>query len=129
MAYLSELVTKKKIIDKKIKELETTLQSIQTEALAEKLYALLEIRQSYLIQIRTANAVSKINIGGKEITIDTAIIIKNTIKQKIDTLTSLINNKDCTLDVIELQKQRDQYYEDYILLSMGITRNDLQVKI
>jgi hypothetical protein len=69
------------------------------------------------------------NVGGTEISVSTVIIIRNTIKEKIDLLTSMIDNKDCNLDKIELQRQRDKYYSEYILLTMGINRNDLTVTI
>jgi hypothetical protein len=129
MEYLSEVISKKKILDKKINEIKKTLQTIQNEKLAKELYSLLDKRQSELIKIRAANAASEISIGGKEVTIDTAVIIRDTIKEKINVLTTLINNEECVLDKVELQNQRDVYYEDYILLAMGIKRNDLQVRI
>lgn len=129
MVYLAEVVSQKIIFDKKIKEVKKMLQYEQTEKLAQELYALLEQRQSKILNIELANNASKISIGGVEVTITTAIIIKNTIKEKIGVLTSLIGNKDCNLDKIELQSQRDKFYEEYILLTMGVTRNDLQVKV
>ena len=129
MEYLSEVISKKEILDKKINEIKKILQTTQTEKLAKELYDLLDKRQSELIKIRAANTASKISIGGNEVSIDTAVIIRDTIKEKINVLTTLINNEECILDKVELQNQRDAYYEDYILLAMGIKRNDLQVRI
>lgn len=129
MEYLSEVLSKKKILDKKINEIKKILQTTQTEKLAKELYDLLDKRQSELLKIRAANTASKISIGGNEVSIDTAVIIRDTIKEKINVLTTLINNEECVLDKVELQNQRDVYYKDYILLVMGIERNDLQVRI
>ncbi len=129
MVYLAEVVAQKIIFDKKIKEVKRMLQYEQTEKLAQELFALLELRQSKILNIEVANNVSKISLGGTEVTISTAIIIRDTIKEKIDVLTTLINNKDCGLDKVELQGQRDKYYDEYVLLTMGVTRNDLQVKV
>jgi hypothetical protein len=127
MPYLFELLTDKTMLDIKIEEIKSMLKYEQTDDLAQELFGLLELRQSKLLHIATANNMSKLNVGGTEINITTAITIKNTIKEKIDILTNMINNKDCHLDKIELQKQRDRYYGEYVLLSMGIKRNDLTV--
>ena len=129
MAYLTEIIAKKRIFDKKINEIKTLLKLEQTESLVEEFNALLEQRQSILLQIKTANNNSTINIGGNDVTIATAVVIRDVIKEKIDIITVLINNKACVLDKIKLQHQRDEYYNSYILLSMGISRNDLQVKV
>lgn len=129
MAYLTEIIAKKRIFDKKINEIKTLLKLEQTESLVEEFNALLEQRQSILLQIKTANNNSTINIGGNDVTIATAVVIRDVIKEKIDIITVLINNKECMLDKIKLQHQRDEYYNSYILLSMGISRNDLQVKV
>jgi len=47
----------------------------------------------------------------------------------MDILTAMINNKDSHLDKIELQRQRDRYHDEYVLLSMGIKKNDLTITI
>lgn len=128
-AYLAEVLAKKRILDKKIKEVKNLLRYEQTDTLAQELFALLELRQGKLLHIEAANYTSKINIGGTEVSIAVALHIRNTIKEKIDVLTGLINTQECPLDKIELQQQRDKYYDDYVLLTMGITRNDLNVSV
>jgi hypothetical protein len=128
--YLLELVEKKKVLDKKIEELKAVIgNTSQDDNLAKEIISLIEERQSLLLNIQMANNVSTLNIGGKEVSIATAIEIRNTLKSKIDVVTILIEDKDCDLDKIELQSQRDKYYEEYILLTMGICRTDLQVRI
>ncbi len=129
MSYLFELLTDKTMLDMKIDEIKSILKYEQNDNLAQELFALLELRQSKLLHIAAANNMSKMNVGGTEISIATAIIIRSTIKEKIDILTNMIGNKDCHLDKIELQKQRDRYYGEYVLLSMGIKRNDLTVTV
>jgi hypothetical protein len=125
--YVIELLANKKNLDMKIKELERILKYEQTDALAQELFALLEQRQSVLMDLDNANHAGRIKIGTTEITTATAIVLRNTLKAKMAVLTSLINNKDCTLDKLELQTQRDKHFEEYFLLSMAINRNDLQV--
>ena len=127
--YLSELLKNKKVLDKKIEELARALDTDQDEKLAKALFNLIDARQSSLLQIDAANHNSLINLSGTEVTITVAIIVRDTIKGKIEVLTSLIENEHCKLDKLELQHQRDKFYEEYNLLSMGIERNDLQVKI
>jgi hypothetical protein len=129
MPYLFELLTDKTMIDTKIDEIKSILKYEQNDSLAQELFRLFELKQSKLLYISAANNTSKLNIGENEINITTALIIRKTIKEKIDILTDMINNKDCSLDKMELQKQRDRYYDEYILLSMGIKRNDLTITI
>jgi hypothetical protein len=129
MPYLFELLTDKTMIDIKIGEIKSILKHEQNDSLAQELFRLFELKQSKLLYISTANNTSKLNIGENEINVATALIIRKTIKEKIDILTDMINNKDCRLDKIELQKQRDRYYDEYVLLSMGIKRNDLTITI
>lgn len=129
MPYLFELLTDKTMIDIKISEIKSILKHEQKDSLAQELFRLFELKQSKLLYISAANNTSKLTIGENEINITTALIIRKTIKEKIDILTDMINNKDCCLDKMELQKQRDRYYDEYILLSMGIKRNDLTIII
>lgn len=124
-----ELLMHKKIIDLKIKELRDILQYDQSNDLAGELFALIELKQSKLLTIKSVNKISKITIGETEVDIDVAVKIRDTVKEKVSVLTSLISNEDCSLNKIELQAQRDKFYEEFIILSMGIEKNDLTVSI
>ena len=126
---LFEVISKKRILDKKIGELKSLLQKEQNDTIVQEFYALLELKQAYMLHIEAANNASKISIGGTEVTIAVAVQIRRTIREKIEVITSLISNPDCNLNKIELQQQRDRYYEEYTLLTLGITRNDLKVTI
>jgi hypothetical protein len=127
MTQLAELLLQKNVIKKKILELQDILYNTQTDILANELVELLEQKQSILINIHRANTASKLNIGGTKVDIATAVIIRDSIFEKITYLTDLIQNKDCSLDKLELMKQRDKYFEEHILISMGIQKNDLNV--
>lgn len=129
MPYLYEILNQKNLLNKKIKELTSILQYEQTDRLAQELFALLDLRQNKQLILGSTNANNKITIGGTELSIASAVIIRDNIKCKIDVLTSLINNKSCSLDKVELQEQRDKYYNEYILLSMCIDKNDLTVVV
>lgn len=127
--YLIELIAHKEILDQKIEEVKALLAIKPSEALAAEFMDLLEIRQSKLINIHRANEQSKLSLGGTEISITLAVLLRDTIKEKVDTLTSLIRNPENDLDKLELQAQRDQHFNEYTLLNMSIIRNDLNVKV
>ena len=126
---LTELLDKKSIINLKISELLSILETEQTEALASNLFDLIQERQRILLNIKQANEVGKLKIGDSEIDLGTAIIIRDTMREKMHVITSLISNKECELDKLKLQKQRDKIYSEYIVLAMEIDRIDLEVTL
>lgn len=127
--YLKEIVCEKVMIDKKIVELEFILHHEATEAVTQALLEAIDLRQNKLLSIYSVNHKSKINIGDTKMDINTAIIIRNTIQQKMDILTGLINDNGCVLDKLGLMEQRDQYNGQLVLLNIGILKNDLSVEI
>ena len=127
--FLVEVLAQKIMLDQKIREVKSMLSATQTDELVQEYFALLELLQSKLLHIEMANNVSTINIGGQDVTIAVAIQFRKTIKEKIDLITSLIDDPECRLDKLNLQKQRDQYHNDYVLLTIGITKNDLSVTV
>lgn len=127
--FLSEVVWQKKILDVKLEEIKNLLQTEQNDTLVQEFFALLEQRQSRVFSIDAANNASTISIGGTDVSISVAVNIRDTIKEKIDVMTGIIDNPECRLDKLVLQQQRDKFYEEYVLLSMGISRNDLQVTV
>ena len=116
-------------IDQKIDELQEILLKEQNDEIAAELITLLDDRQAHNINIHRANIASKINIGGSDMDIATAIIIRDGIADKVSYTTELIDNPDSTLDKLELMKQRDRYFEEYTLIDMGIQKNDLNVTL
>jgi hypothetical protein len=126
---LYEILLQKTILDKKISELSEVLKYSHDDEIAQELFALIDLRQGKLLNINKANNSSNILIGGTEVDIATTIIIMRTIKHKIDILTSLISDPDCKLNKVELQAQRDKFYDEYVLLRVCIERNDLNVTV
>jgi len=129
MAQLMEVLAQKRMVDQKVDELQEILLKEQNDDVAAELITLLDSRQSHLINIHRANIASKINVGGTDIDIATAVIIRDSIADKVSYTTELIENPDSTLDKLELMKQRDRYFEEYTLLEMGIQKNDLNVTL
>ena len=129
MPQLYEIIKEKESLERKIEEIKTLLRTEHTDDLAEEFVALLELKQSKKINIHRANIASKLNIGNSELDITTAVIIRDTVKEKVDYLTLLIEEPECKLNKLELMKQRDQYLMEYNLLNMGILKNDLNVSL
>lgn len=127
--YLIDLILEKDRLDKKIKELEFILHTESTDAITQELLDSIEARQNKLISIHIINNKSSIKIGNEIVDINTAVILRNIINKKIEILTNLINDPNCNLDKIALMNQRDQFNDKYVLLKIGILRNDLNVEI
>ena len=126
---LRDLIYEKKVICKKIVELKNIMQCSTNDDIAQELFAQLELLQAKRININTINNQLKINLGSKEVSISTAVVLRNTAKVKIDILTDLIVDNECKLDKLELMKQRDDIYDEYKLLSNEILVKDLNTKI
>jgi hypothetical protein len=127
--YLAEILIQKEMLNKKIKEIKYLLMKNQSDDMAQELMVLIESKQSKLMQINSANNQSSIRIGGTDVSIANAIIIRDTIKEKVDFLTSLIKAKDSSLDKLSLIEQRDKFFDEYTILNIAIQRNDLNVTI
>lgn len=126
---LRDLIHEKKMLKKKIVELKNILLCNASDDIAQELFSQLELLQAKKINIHTINNQIKINLGGKEVDIFTAVVLRDTAKSKIDILTNLITNNECGLNKIELMKQRDVIYEEYTLLSNEIVASDLNTNI
>ena len=125
---LRTLIYEKGILKRKVSELKNIIKYDATDTIAKELFAQLELLQAKNININTINNQIKIKLGGKEVGISTAVVLRDTTKEKINILTSLIVDNESKLDKVELIKQRDDIYEEYILLSNEITLSDLNVK-
>ena len=124
---LRDLIYKKDNIKRKISELEAIIVEYSNDDIAKELFNLIEELQSLKINLNNINIKAKINIGGKNVSIADAIIIRETLETKMNVLTRLIlSDKVKALDELELMVQRDGLYESYLLLDQGIISSDLQ---
>lgn len=126
---LRDLIYQKKMLKEKIIELKDIIYYDNRETIIQELFVQLELLQAKKVNLSTINNQVKIDLAGKEVIISTAVIIRDTMKEKMDVLTSLIMNNKCNLNKLELMKQRDSVYEEYTLLSHKIMASDLNVKI
>lgn len=126
---LKTLVYQTKMIKKKIDELQLILCSSNNDTVLQELFVQLELLQSKKVNISNANNQIKISVGGKEIPISMAVVLRDTIRAKVDVLTSLITDEQCKLNKLDLMEQRDSLYDEYTVMSHVIDANDLTVKI
>lgn len=126
--YLYELIEQNKMINKKIEEIKNMLISSPNDDLASEIQTLLDNKQTNLVKISIANNSSQVNVGQQTIKVVNAVIIRSTLKEKIDLLTELISS-DTNLDRLSLMTQRENYFKDYILMDMIIKNNDLNVQL
>lgn len=126
---LRDLIYEKKMLEKKIVELKTIIRYDNSETILQELFVQLELLQAKKVNLNTVNNQIKIDLAEKEVIVSTAVVIRDTMKDKMDVLTVLIKNKRCQLNKLELIKQRDSIYEEYTLLSHKIVASDLNVKI
>ena len=126
---LANLVYEKRMLKRKIDELKIILKYDNSENIIQELFVQLELLQAKKVNLNTVNSQVKIDLGGKEVVVSTAIVIRDVMKEKMNILTGLIINNDCKLDKLELMRRRDDIYEEVTLLSNKILANDLSIKI
>lgn len=127
---LRDLIYKKEFIEIKISELEKMLNKLPHDDVVTKLVELLDERQKLSLSIRSANSQCTLTIGENKLDLNSAVVLRATIKKKIDIITSIINSdSDHDLDEFELMKQRDNLIDDYALLDMSIINTDINTKI
>lgn len=126
---LANLVCEKRMLKRKIDELKIVLKHDNSEDIVQELFVQLELLQAKKVNLSTINNQVKINLGGKEVVVSTAIVIRDIMKEKMNVLTELIINNNCKLNKLELMKRRDDIYEEVTLLSNKILANDLSIKI
>ena len=129
--FVKTFLEQKKILDLKIDELKLMLKTCPgNNNIADGLVALLDMRQSKIMTIKAANLQVKIVITGQEVDVETAVTIRDTLGLKIEILTDIIrSDNDFSLDRLDIMKQRDRFYSDYILLDSAILKSDLSTEI
>lgn len=117
------------MLKKKINELHLLLVGSTDDTVLQELFVQLELLQSKKVNINNVNNQVKVSVGGKEIPISMAVVLRDTIRAKIDVLTSMITDAQCKLDKINLMEQRDSFYAEYTVMSHVVDASDLTVKI
>ena len=103
---VAELLLRKKNIKLQIDELEKNLRTEdRTGSLNKtigKLFELEDILQRYVVVLDVSNSKNRVVVGSSEVSIATAIRLKNNTKKKIDTLTNLIASNLNSVDIFNI---------------------------
>ena len=148
---LAEIIIEKNNLEKKIKQLETYLFKVvdisaeQTNVATEKLLGLIDKHRSHLIMINKINNSIEVTIGGSKVNLASAVLIANTMKQKVDLVDRLIDkyqyyknlvqdlidkcDEDAVLDIFNLIEQRDKLLEEYTLISNTLKSIEWSTKV
>ena len=134
---LAEIIIEKNNLEKKIKQLETYLFKVvdisaeQTNVATEKLLGLIDKHRSHLIMINKINNSIEVTIGGSKVNLASAVLIADTMKQKVDLVDRLIDkcDEDAILDIFNLIEQRDKLLEEYTLISNTLKSIEWSTKV
>lgn len=131
-----EILSRKKFLDSKLVLLDKYLESLgktdsesksdlYTSAINKKFDLLSKIR-SHTILIDNLNRDTIITIDGTELSVYEALHITQTLKEKMDTFTSVILGDDSkSLAVFTLLDKLDVLYDEYINIRLAISSSDI----
>ncbi len=139
---VSELIKRKNIIKQKLSELEFYLEKIANVnskktldnaslygSVLNNMFELLDKYQNYIILLDRSNKETEISVGTSTIRKSDALILRETVEEKIRILTVLATNDDPVIDIPNLLTQRDKLIEEQILLNNAIEESDWRVSI
>ena len=130
---LGELIQRRKILKSEVKELENYLLNKDVHGnvndIINKIFILQDKIQKYSIAINRANNDVEVEIGTTKVSISTAVELRTTVLEKIETMASLISNPRNTLDIFNLMEQRTKLIEEYMLLNRVININDWSINV
>jgi hypothetical protein len=128
-----DLVTKKKRLSERIVCLRKVLKTTNnSEEIVNKLERAIDDYRNILVQIDAINhdKNATIEINGNEMSLATAIIIRNSITSKIDILKDAIDNEKSGLsDRIKFIDMLDKEYESIDLLKQHIMLLELSLEV
>jgi hypothetical protein len=93
------------------------------------MFELLDKYQNYIILLDRSNKETEISVGTSTIRKSDALILRETVEEKIRILTVLATNDDPVIDIPNLLTQRDKLIEEQILLNNAIEESDWRVSI
>jgi hypothetical protein len=130
--FLGELLLRKESMKDQIDELKAYIRNDvskgEVTAALEKLFKLEDKLQAYNITLNKVNNQTEINIGETGISVVNAILLRDTIERKINTLTMLIEISS-NVNVLSLIDQRNKFLEEYILFDRVINISDWKVEV
>ncbi len=131
--FIGELLIKRNHVKMQINEFKKYLYSDEPisdiNEVLDKLFALEDKYQQYSVVLDDINMSTEIQFGDNKVIIANMIKLRDTISNKIEVFTELIDSNKSSLNIINLIDQRANLVEEYILLNKTISMNDWQVEI
>ncbi len=137
---VKELLIRKEFLDSKLLDLDIYLTSLLETNRQDKsdLYAniinykfklLSEIRQHKII-LDNLNRSTIISIDGTELNIYEVLLLLSTLKDKIDTFSTIIReDKSYSLDIFSLLKKRDVLTNEYSSIYLALINSDVSTEL
>ena len=129
--FLRQKLDERKFLKVKIKELKENILCFTDEQdkLIKHLLNLLDRLQTINLVLSNVNSNYIINIAGSELSLSTAVEVRNTLQSKIDIMNDLIGACEGNLDVMALMEQRDSVIEEFMAIDAAIRQADWNIKI
>jgi hypothetical protein len=135
---LAELLERKKELVHKIVELEEFLEKVVNKKTTDQeeltdlrslLDSYLEEDQRFSMKIERANNQIEVKVGNSKLKLNDAVKIRNTFLNKINNITRLIDSSDGNINLPSFIKQRDQLYEEYLVIHNAICIADWSTEL
>lgn len=126
---LAELLIRKRFLESKIDLLNAFIvrlvsndETSQEELvkLRKELDECLDLRQKYIMKIIGANSQIDLEVGKSDVSLRDAVMIRETIKKKIENVSLIIKNSNGNIDALSFLRQREQLIEEYVILDSAI---------
>lgn len=129
--FLRQKLDERVWLKKKIKELKNNAFEFTSrqDELLKQLIVLMDKLQSINLILNKVNNESIIEIAGTKLSLQTAVEIRSTMKNKIDIISELIALDTGKLDVLSLMVQRDIIIEEYMTVNSAISQADWKIQI
>lgn len=129
--FLRQKLDERKFLKIKINELKENILHFTDEQdeLIKEFLILLDRLQTINLVLNKINYESIITIANTELSLNTAIELRNTLQSKIDMMDGLISSSKGTLNLLALMKQRDSVLEEFMVIDSAIKQADWNIKI
>lgn len=133
--YLGEMLNEMQHLEFKIEQLEQIFfkvaksDSEKANEIIKKLFDHIDKYRSHLILLNKLNNEKEITIGDSKLNLANAVLLKKTLKHKIELLNRLIVDDTSYTDVQSLIENRDKFYLEYKTIATELESFEWRTKI
>jgi hypothetical protein len=133
--YLGEMINEMQHLEFKITQLEQLFfkvaksDSDKANEIIKKLFDHIDKYRSHLIILNKLNNEKEITIGDSKINLANAVLLKKTLKHKIELLNKLIVDDTSYTDVQSLIENRDKFHLEYKTIATELESFEWRTKI